>query len=257
VPCASAAVTHCLHDLIAVHRLVGEQQQDGCPNVAPLGTSAPTSPTTGSATSTSTFRASVAMRTMLFTPRAWSTTGLITPTTRSAVLKLPYRTLILKSHECLLSLKTVSRYIAIVSIASAALAEIRTLSRGIAPPILAEQGLEAAITALAARGSIRTSVEVEDVQLSDAAQNAAYFVVAEALANMEKHSQARSASIEVRRVGALAVINITDDGIGGASPAKGHGLSGLVDRLAGVDGTLTVSSPSGGPTVLTATIPQA
>ena len=138
-----------------------------------------------------------------------------------------------------------------------ALAEIRTLSRGIAPPILAEQGLAAAITALAARGSIPTSVEVEDVQLSDAAQNAAYFVVAEALANMEKHSQARSASIEVRRVGALAVINITDEGIGGASPAKGHGLSGLVDRLAGVDGTLTVSSPPGGPTVLTATIPQA
>jgi signal transduction histidine kinase len=138
-----------------------------------------------------------------------------------------------------------------------ALAEIRTLSRGIAPPILAEQGLAAAITALAARGSIPTSVDVEDVQLSDAAQNAAYFVVAEALANMEKHSQASSASIEVRRVGALAVINITDDGIGGASPAKGHGLSGLVDRLAGVDGTLTVSSPPGGPTVLTATIPQA
>jgi signal transduction histidine kinase len=138
-----------------------------------------------------------------------------------------------------------------------ALAEIRTLSRGIAPPILAEQGLEAAITALAARGTIPTSVEVEDVQLSDAAQNAAYFVVAEALANMEKHSKARSASVEVRRVGALAVINITDDGVGGASPAKGHGLSGLVDRLAGVDGTLTVSSPSRGPTVLTATIPQA
>ena len=136
-----------------------------------------------------------------------------------------------------------------------ALAEIRTLSRGIAPPILAELGLEAAITALAARGTIPTSVEVEDVQLSDAAQNAAYFVVAEALANMEKHSQAHSASVEVRRVGALALINITDDGIGGASVAKGHGLSGLVDRLVGVDGTLTLSSPAGGPTVLTATIP--
>jgi signal transduction histidine kinase len=137
-----------------------------------------------------------------------------------------------------------------------ALAEIRTLSRGIAPPVLAEQGLRAAITALAARGTIPTSVEVDDVQLSDAAQNAAYFVVAEALANVEKHSRARQASVEVRRVGALAVINITDDGIGGASLAKGHGLSGLADRLAGVDGTLTVSSPAGGPTQLTATIPQ-
>jgi signal transduction histidine kinase len=137
-----------------------------------------------------------------------------------------------------------------------ALAEIRTLSRGIAPPILAEQGLGAAITALAARGTIPTSVEVDDVELSDAAQNAAYFVVAEALANVEKHSRARSASVEVRRIGALALINITDDGIGGASLAKGHGLSGLADRMAGVDGTLTVSSPAGGPTQLTATIPQ-
>jgi signal transduction histidine kinase len=137
-----------------------------------------------------------------------------------------------------------------------ALAEIRTLSRGIAPPILAEQGLPAAITALAARGTIPTSVEVDDVQLSDAAQNAAYFVVAEALANVEKHSRARQAAVEVRGVGALAVMNITDNGIGGASLAKGHGLSGLADRLAGVDGTLTVSSPTGGPTQLTATIPQ-
>ena len=80
------------------------------------------------------------------------------------------------------------------------------------------------------------------MQLSDAAQNAAYFVVAEALTNVEKHSRARHASVELRRVGALALINITDDGIGGASPAKGHGLSGLADRLAGVDGTLTVLS---------------
>jgi signal transduction histidine kinase len=137
-----------------------------------------------------------------------------------------------------------------------ALAEIRTLSRGIAPPILAERGLPAAIIALAARGTIPTSVEVDDVRLSDAAQNAAYFVVAEALANIEKHSRARAASVEVRHVGALAVINISDDGVGGASLAKGHGLSGLVDRLAGVDGTLTLSSPAGGPTLLTATIPQ-
>jgi signal transduction histidine kinase len=136
-----------------------------------------------------------------------------------------------------------------------ALAEIRTLSRGIAPPILAEHGLRAAITALAARGSVPTTVEVDAVQRSDAAQNAAYFVVAEALANVEKHSHARQASVEVRRVGAVAVINITDDGHGGASLAKGHGLSGLADRLAGVDGILTVPSPAGGPTQLTATIP--
>jgi signal transduction histidine kinase len=137
-----------------------------------------------------------------------------------------------------------------------ALAEIRTLSRGIAPPILAEQGLRAAVTALASRGSIPTSVDVADVRLSDAAQNAAYFVIAEALANVEKHSGAGRAAVEVAAVGGLAVIVVSDDGAGGAALAKGHGLAGLADRLAGVDGTLTVDSPTGGPTQLTATLPQ-
>ena len=138
-----------------------------------------------------------------------------------------------------------------------ALAEIRTLSRGIAPPILTEQGLEAAVTALAARGSVPTSVDVEPVALTDAGQNAAYFVIAEALANVEKHSRATQAAVEVRSLGALAVINVTDNGVGGASLARGQGLAGLADRLRGVDGTLTVSSPDGGPTSLTATLPQA
>jgi signal transduction histidine kinase len=137
-----------------------------------------------------------------------------------------------------------------------ALAEIRGLSRGIAPPILAEQGLAAAVTALAARGSVVTTVDVADVSLSEATQNAAYFVVAEALTNVEKHSRASRASVEVREVGALAVVTVADDGIGGASRAKGHGLAGLADRLAGVDGTLAVSSPAGGPTMLTATLPR-
>lgn len=135
-----------------------------------------------------------------------------------------------------------------------ALAEIRTLSRGIAPPILAERGLEAAVTALAARGSIETSVEVGTVRLSDTALNAAYFVVAEALANLEKHSQASSAAIEIGTVGGVTVVSVVDNGRGGASLAKGHGLAGLSDRLVGVDGTLTVSSPAGGPTAVTATI---
>ena len=137
-----------------------------------------------------------------------------------------------------------------------ALAEIRGLSRGIAPPILAEQGLEPAVRALASRGSVATTVDVAPVRLTEAARNAAYFLVAEALTNVEKHSGAHSAAVEVRSIGALAVVNVTDDGVGGASTAKGHGLAGLVDRLAGVDGTLAVSSPTGGPTQLTATIPQ-
>jgi signal transduction histidine kinase len=138
-----------------------------------------------------------------------------------------------------------------------ALAEIRTLSRGIAPPILTEQGLRAAITALASRGTVPTSVDVPDVQLSEAAQNAAYFVIAESLANMEKHSGAASCAVEVRLQGGVAVLNVHDDGMGGAAVSKGHGLAGLVDRLSGVDGTLIVSSPVGGPTQVTATVPIA
>ena len=138
-----------------------------------------------------------------------------------------------------------------------ALAEICTLSRGIAPPILAEQGLRAAVTALAARGSVPTSVDVADVRLLDAAQNAAYFVVAEALTNVEKHSGASRASVEVAAVGGLAVVVVSEDSTGGAALAKGHGRSGLADRLTGVDGTFTVDSPAGGPTQLTATLPQA
>lgn len=136
-----------------------------------------------------------------------------------------------------------------------ALAEIRTLSRGIAPPILSEQGLPAAITALAARSGVPTTVDVDEVPLSDAAQNAAYFVTAEALTNMAKHSRAKNCWVELRQLGAIAVITVTDDGVGGASMAKGHGLAGLAERLRGVDGTLAVSSPPGGPTHLTATIP--
>jgi len=136
-----------------------------------------------------------------------------------------------------------------------ALAEIRTLSRGIAPPILTEQGLRAAITALASRGTVPTTVDVTPAQLSEAAQNAAYFVIAESLANMEKHSGAQECSVEVRVRGAVVVLTVTDDGVGGAAVAKGHGLAGLVDRLSGVDGTLTVTSPQGGPTRVTATLP--
>lgn len=138
-----------------------------------------------------------------------------------------------------------------------ALSEIRQLSRGIAPPILAEQGLASAITALAARNSVPTSVDVGDIRLSDAAQNAAYFTVAEALANMEKHSRATRCSVEIHPVGGVVVVVVTDNGVGGAALSRGHGLAGLVDRLAGVDATLTVTSPTGGPTQLTATIPAA
>lgn len=136
-----------------------------------------------------------------------------------------------------------------------ALAEIRTLSRGIAPPILTERGLQAAITALASRGTVPTTVDVAQVRLSEATQNTVYFVTAESLANMEKHSHAKKCSVELSVSEAVVAISVYDDGLGGAAVAKGHGLAGLADRLAGVDGALTVSSPAGGPTRITATIP--
>ena len=83
-------------------------------------------------------------------------------------------------------------------------------------------------------------------------------MIAEALANMEKHSRATAASVEVREVGALAVINVDRRRRRRRLPGpRGHGLAGLADRLRGVDGTLTVSSPAGGPTLITATLPLA
>lgn len=136
-----------------------------------------------------------------------------------------------------------------------ALAEIRTLSRGIAPPILAELGLRAAITALASQNPIPVSVDVADVELSDTVRNAAYFMIAESLANVAKHSRATESAVEVRKVGRHAMVTISDDGVGGASVAKGHGLAGLQDRLAGVDGRLSVHSPDGGPTLITGVLP--
>lgn len=141
-----------------------------------------------------------------------------------------------------------------------ALADLRSLSRGIAPPILADRGLQAALAAAAARNPVPT---VLDVQLDDgerlpnSVENAAYFVVTEALTNVAKHSEASHCEVSVFREDAAAVlrVEIADDGRGGAHVGKGHGLAGLVDRLAGVDGRLHVDSPPAGGTTVTATIP--
>jgi signal transduction histidine kinase len=81
-------------------------------------------------------------------------------------------------------------------------------------------------------------------------------VIAESLANMEKHSGAHECAVEARLVDGSVVLTITDDGVGGAAVAKGHGLAGLVDRLSGIDGALSVVSPVGGPTQVTATLPR-
>jgi signal transduction histidine kinase len=139
-----------------------------------------------------------------------------------------------------------------------ALAELRALSRGIAPPILADRGLPAALAAAAARSPIPVDLDVAlggDGRPSAAAENAAYFVVAEALTNIAKHSRAASATVSVVRMGDALHVQISDGGIGGAHPGKGHGLAGLADRLAAIDGTLEVHSPVGGGTVISAQIP--
>ena len=136
--------------------------------------------------------------------------------------------------------------------------ELRQLSRGIAPPVLVDRGLAAAITEAATRSAVPVTVSTELSQdLPDHVSQAAYFVVSESLANLNKHSGATVAGVEARVVDGSLQVRISDNGIGGASTAKGHGLAGLVERLNGVDGRLTITSPTGGPTTLEARIPCA
>ena len=135
--------------------------------------------------------------------------------------------------------------------------ELRQLSRGIAPPVLIDRGLAAAITEVATRSSVPVTVSTELPDLPDHVSQAAYFVVSEALANLNKHSGATAAGVDARVVDGALMVRISDNGIGGASTAKGHGLAGLVERLNGVDGRLFITSPTGGPTTLEARIPCA
>ena len=139
-----------------------------------------------------------------------------------------------------------------------ALSELRDLVRGIAPAILLDRGLVPALGSIAARGPVPTSVQSElpaGERLPPAVERAAYFVVTEALANVAKHSQATRCEVRCRRETANLVVEVWDDGIGGATVDPGGGLAGLAGRVAGVDGTFTVSSPTGGGTLVRATLP--
>jgi signal transduction histidine kinase len=139
--------------------------------------------------------------------------------------------------------------------AKEALAELRNLVRGVHPPVLADRGLDAAISGLAALCPVPVTVRADAVPRPSASAEAiAYFVVAEALTNVAKHAHASRADISVSRHGAVLRVLIRDDGVGGADP-RGQGLSGLADRIAGVDGRLSVRSPDGGPTVIEAELP--
>jgi signal transduction histidine kinase len=138
-----------------------------------------------------------------------------------------------------------------------ALEELRALSRGIAPPILTDRGLREALTALAARSTVPVELDAGplDRRLEPAVETAAYFVVAEALTNVAKHSHARRCAIGLRHNDEALRVWVTDDGVGGAALDKGHGLQGLDDRLHAAGGRLRVTSPCGGPTTITAELP--
>ncbi|MEV0385335.1 sensor domain-containing protein [Nonomuraea sp. NPDC050643] len=134
--------------------------------------------------------------------------------------------------------------------------ELRALSRGIAPPILSDRGLAPALAALAGRCTVPVDLDVQTVErYQAAAENAIYFVCAETLTNVAKHSRATVCTVQLLRIGDILMLTIGDDGVGGAHVAKGHGLAGLADRLRAVDGELTVQSPDGGPTVIVAEVP--
>jgi signal transduction histidine kinase len=138
------------------------------------------------------------------------------------------------------------------------IAEVRALSRGIAPPILVDRGLSAALAAVAARATVQVDLDVrldDGERLPPAVENAAYFVVAEALTNVAKHADATECTVLVRRDNGAIRIEVSDNGRGGANVSKGHGLAGLDERVVGLGGTLTVTSPAGGPTELVAMVP--
>jgi signal transduction histidine kinase len=137
-----------------------------------------------------------------------------------------------------------------------ALVEIRNLVRGIHPAVLTDRGLDAAVSALAGRSTIPVSVEVRlEERPSEAIESAAYFVVAEALTNIARHSQATEALVRIYRLGNRLLVEIIDNGVGGAQIGKGTGLAGLADRVGALDGRLTVDSPDRGPTTVRAELP--
>ncbi|WP_250558030.1 sensor histidine kinase [Pseudonocardia lacus] len=138
-----------------------------------------------------------------------------------------------------------------------AVTDLRLLIRGLHPPVLADRGLDAALSAIAVRCPVPVELSVEIERRPPATVEAiGYFVVAEALTNVARHSGASAAVVRVRREDDGPVwITVTDNGTGGADPGRGTGLRGLRDRVSAVDGQLSVDSPVGGPTVLTVELP--
>ncbi len=139
-----------------------------------------------------------------------------------------------------------------------ALEELRELARGIHPAVLTDRGLEPALEALAERAPLPVSLDQMPAErLPAPVEAAAYFVVAEALTNVVKYAGASTAAVRIRRNGSYAVVEVRDDGVGGADPTIGTGLRGLADRLAALDGRLEVHSPPGEGTTVRAEVPCA
>ncbi|KIZ13363.1 histidine kinase [Streptomyces natalensis ATCC 27448] len=137
-----------------------------------------------------------------------------------------------------------------------ALQELRDLARGIHPAILTDRGLGPALASLAGRCTVPTAASVDlPERPAPAIEGIIYFTVSELLQNVSKHSAARRASVEVRRVGDRLLIRVADDGRGGARLDGGSGMAGLAERLGSVDGRFVLDSPMGGPTRVTAELP--
>jgi signal transduction histidine kinase len=140
--------------------------------------------------------------------------------------------------------------------AKTALADLRSIARGIHPAILDERGLDAALSALVAGSPVPVAVSVQLSRRPERNQEAvAYFAAAEAITNLAKHATASQARLEISDAGGQLMVQVSDDGRGGALVMPGGGLAGIAGRLAAVDGSLSVDSPPGGPTTVTAVIP--
>jgi signal transduction histidine kinase len=137
-----------------------------------------------------------------------------------------------------------------------ALQELRDLARGIHPAVLTDRGLDAALSAVASRCTVPVQVEVDlSARPAPAIEGIAYFTVSELLQNISKHSRATRATVDVWRVENRLMIQVADNGVGGADVSSGSGLAGLAERLDAVDGVLVVDSPVAGPTRVTAELP--
>ncbi|MGN6692541.1 MAG: sensor histidine kinase, partial [Aquihabitans sp.] len=142
--------------------------------------------------------------------------------------------------------------------AKAALKDIRDLVRGIHPVILEDRGLDAALSAVVARAPVPVNLKVRvDPRPAPAVESAAYFIVNEALTNVARHAQATRAEVAIERAGPRLVIEVRDDGVGGADASRGTGLQGLRERVDGLGGSLHVVSPDGGPTTISVELPCA